>query len=33
MSKYQGKVDPLELLRGVYCDSKKAKIKDKFVVF
>lgn len=33
MSKYQGRVDPLELLRAVYTENKKARLKDKYLVF
>lgn len=33
MSKYQGRVDPLELLRAVYTEQKKARLKDKYLIF
>jgi hypothetical protein len=33
MSKYQGRVDPLELLRTAYTEEKKIKLKDKNLVF
>jgi hypothetical protein len=33
MSKYQGRVDPLELLRGVYTEGKKVRLKDKSLIF
>ena len=33
MSKYQGRVDPLELLRSVYTLDKKVRLKDKSLLF
>lgn len=33
MSKYQGRVDPLELLRSVYTENKKVRLKDKHLIF
>lgn len=33
MSKYQGRVDPLELLRAVYTENKKVRLKDKWLIF
>jgi len=33
MSKYQGRVDPLELLRAVYTEDKKVRHKDKHLIF
>jgi hypothetical protein len=33
MSKYQGRVDPLELLRAVYTEDKKVRLKDKNLIF
>ena len=33
MSKYQGRVDPLELLRSVYTEDKKVRLKDKYLFF
>ena len=33
MSKYQGRVDPLDLLRGVYTEDKKVRQKDKNLIF
>lgn len=33
MSKYQGRVDPIELLRAVYTEDKKVKLKDKHLIF
>jgi hypothetical protein len=33
MSKYQGRVDPLDLLRNSYIENKKIKLKDKYLIF
>ena len=33
MSKYQGRVDPIELLRAVYTEDKKVRLKDKHLIF
>lgn len=33
MSKYQGRIDPLDLLRNAYIDNKKIKLKDKYLIF
>ena len=33
MSKYQGRMDPLELLKAVYTQHKKVKLKDKHLIF
>ena len=33
MSKYQGRVDPLDLLRAVYSEDKKVRLKDKNLIF
>ena len=33
MSKYQGRVDPLDLLRAVYTEDKKVRLKDKNLIF
>ena len=33
MTKYQGRVDPLELLRSAYTEDKKIKLKDKYLIF
>lgn len=32
-SKYQGRIDPLELLKGAVAGGKKAKLKDKHLIF
>jgi len=33
MSKYQGRVDPLELLRTTFTEGKRVKLKDKQLIF
>jgi hypothetical protein len=33
MSKYQSRLDPLELLRTTYAEGKRAKLKDKQLIF
>lgn len=33
MSKYQGRVDPLELLRSAFTENKKVRVKDKQLIF
>lgn len=33
MSKYQGRVDPLEQLRSAYVENKRVKLKDKHLLF
>lgn len=33
MSKYDSRIDPLELLRGVYVDSKRLKHKEQYLIF
>jgi len=33
MSKYQGRVDPLEMLRSAYTDGKRVKVRDKQLIF
>jgi hypothetical protein len=32
-SKYQGRIDPLELLRNSYMNNKRPRYKDKYLIF